>query len=237
MERKENIKLKALKAAFPHTLPILAGFFVLGMGYGIYLSSSGLPFWYAPLTSIIVYGGSLQFLMVSMMLAPFQPLSVFFLSLLVQARHLFYGLTMLEKYKGMGIKSTYLIYSMCDETFSINCSVTPPENVDKSWFMFFVSFLDQSYWVISSTLGSLLGGALSTYSKGVDFVMTAMFTVIFIRELEEKRNRIPGIIGLLATALSLLIFGKTIFLIPSMALILVFLFLFRKRIDEGEWEL
>lgn len=146
---EEKNPLAALKAAFPNTLPILAGFIVLGMGYGIYLRSSGLPMWYPTLTSILVFGGSLEFLLVSMLLAPFQPLSVFLLSLLVQVRHIFYGLTLLKKYRGRGFKSLYLIYSMCDETFSINCSTEVPENIDEGWFMFFVSLLNQSYWVIS----------------------------------------------------------------------------------------
>lgn len=224
--------LPALKAAFPCTLPILAGFFVLGMGYGIYMRSSGLPVWYPTLTSILVFGGSLEFLLCSMLLASFQPLSVFFLSLLVQARHLFYGISLLKKYRGRGWESLYLIYSMCDETFSINCSVKPPSGVDEGWFMFFVSLLNQSYWVLSVTLGSFLGGALSEYSKGVEFVMTAMFCVIFLKEMEKKENRISGVIGITATLFSLIVFGKSIFLIPSMVLILVFLCIFRKKIEE-----
>ncbi|MGN1189389.1 MAG: AzlC family ABC transporter permease [Candidatus Ornithospirochaeta sp.] len=225
--------MAALKAAFPNTLPILAGFIVLGMGYGIYLRSSGLPLWYPTVTSILVFGGSLEFLLVSMLLAPFQPISVFFLSLLVQIRHLFYGLTLLKKYRGRGLKSLYLIYSMCDETFSVNCSTEVPEGVDEGWFMFFVSLLNQSYWVISVTLGSLLGGALTKYSEGVEFVMTAMFCVIFIRAMEKKENRISGIIGVVATLFSLIVFGKSVFLIPSMILILIFLFLFREKIEKG----
>ncbi len=231
MEEKKT--LAALKAAFPNTLPILAGFVVLGMGYGIYLRSSGLPLWYPTVTSILVFGGSLEFLLVSMLLAPFQPISVFFLSLLVQIRHLFYGLTLLKKYRGRGLKSLYLIYSMCDETFSVNCSTEVPEGVDEGWFMFFVSLLNQSYWVISVTLGSLLGGALTKYSEGVEFVMTAMFCVIFIRAMEKKENRISGIIGVVATLFSLIVFGKSVFLIPSMILILIFLFLFREKIEKG----
>ena len=225
--------IEALKAAFPNTLPILAGFIVLGMGYGIYLRSSGLPVWYPTLTSIVVFGGSLEFLLVSMLLAPFQPISVFFLSLLVQARHIFYGLTLLKRYRGRGWKSIYLIYSMCDETFSINCSAEVPENIDEGWFMFFVSLLDQSYWVLSVTAGSVLGGVLSQYSEGVEFVMTAMFSVIFIKAMEIMVNRISGVIGVMSTLISLIIFGKTVFLIPSMVLIIVFLFLFRKRIEKG----
>ena len=225
--------IEALKAAFPNTLPILAGFIVLGMGYGIYLRSSGLPVWYPTVTSILVFGGSLEFLLVSMLLSPFQPLAVFFLSLLVQVRHIFYGLTMLKKYRGRGLMSLYLIYSICDETFSINCSAEVPENIDEGWFMFFVSLLDQSYWVLSVTLGSIIGGALTKYSEGVEFVMTAMFSVIFIKAMEKRENRISGVIGVMSTLISLIIFGKTVFLIPSMVLIIVFLFLFRKRIEKG----
>ena len=225
--------IEALKAAFPNTLPILAGFIVLGMGYGIYLRSSGLPVWYPTVTSILVFGGSLEFLLVSMLLSPFQPLAVFFLSLLVQVRHIFYGLTMLKKYRGRGLMSLYLIYSICDETFSINCSAEVPENIDEGWFMFFVSLLDQSYWVLSVTAGSVLGGVLSQYSEGVEFVMTAMFSVIFIKAMEKRENRISGVIGVMSTLISLIIFGKTVFLIPSMVLIIVFLFLFRKRIEKG----
>ena len=225
--------IEALKAAFPNTLPILAGFIVLGMGYGIYLRSSGLPVWYPTLTSIVVFGGSLEFLLVSMLLAPFQPIAVFFLSLLVQARHIFYGLTLLKRYRGRGWKSIYLIYSMCDETFSVNCSTPVPPGIDEGWFMFFISLLDQIYWVLSVTAGSVLGGVLSQYSEGVEFVMTAMFCVIFIRAMEKKENRISGIIGVSATLLSILVFGKSVFLIPSMVLILVFLFLFRKEIEKG----
>ena len=225
--------IEALKAAFPNTLPILAGFIVLGMGYGIYLRSSGLPVWYPTVTSILVFGGSLEFLLVSMLLSPFQPLAAFFLSLLVQVRHIFYGLTMLKKYRGRGLMSLYLIYSICDETFSINCSAEVPENIDEGWFMFFVSLLDQSYWVLSVTLGSIIGGALTKYSEGVEFVMTAMFSVIFIKAMEKRENRISGVIGVMSTLISLIIFGKTVFLIPSMGLIIVFLFLFRKRIEKG----
>ena len=206
---------------------------MLGMGYGIYLRSSGLPLWYPTVTSILVFGGSLEFLLVSMLLSPFQPLAVFFLSLLLQVRHIFYGLTMLKKYMGRGLMSLYLIYSMCDETFSINCSAEVPENIDEGWFMFFVSLLDQSYWVLSVTLGSLIGGALTNYSEGVEFVMTAMFSVIFIKAMEKRENRISGVIGVMSTLISLVLFGKTIFLIPSMVSIIIFLFLFKKRIEKG----
>ena len=147
----------ALKAAFPHTIPIFAGFLFLGMTYGVYMRTSGFSFWYPMIMSVVIFGGSLEFVATSMLLAPFAPVQVFLTAVMIQARHLFYGISMLDKYKGTGWKKPYLIYGMCDETFSINCTVTPPEGVDRGWFMFFVTLLNQTYWVAGATLGALLG--------------------------------------------------------------------------------
>ena len=224
--------IEALKAAFPNTLPILAGFIVLGMGYGIYLRSSGLPVWYPTLTSIVVFGGSLEFLLVSMLLAPFQPIAVFFLSLLVQARHIFYGLTLLKRYRGRGWKSIYLIYSMCDETFSVNCSTPVPPGIDEGWFMFFISLLDQIYWVLSVTAGSVLGGVLSQYSEGVEFVMTAMFVVIFLDQWMKEKIHVSSMIGILVSLVCLILFGADSFMIPTMILIVLLLTLLRKWLEQ-----
>ena len=144
--------LAALKAAFPKTIPVLTGYFVLGLGYGIYVQSLGLPIWLPPLMGTVVYGGSLEFVLASLLLGSFSPLSAFLMALMIQARHLFYGLTMLERYKGYGLRSFYMIYAMSDETFSITCSAEPPEGVDRGWFMFFITLLDQIYWVGSGGL-------------------------------------------------------------------------------------
>ena len=153
----KNSKLAALRAAFPYTVPIFAGFWFLAMAYGINMSVSGFSFVYPMVMSAVIYGGSLEFVAVSMLLSPYAPLQTFLMTLMIQARHLFYGLSMLDKYKGLGRKKYYLIFGMCDETFSINCSVDPPEGVDRGWFMFFVTLLDQLYWVSGATLGALLG--------------------------------------------------------------------------------
>ena len=174
------MRRKALKAAFPHTLPILTGFAFLGLAYGIYMNTSGFPFYYPMLMSMLIFGGSLEFVAVEMLLSPFAPLQVFIMALLIQARHLFYGLSMLEKYKGTGWKKPYLIYGMCDESFSINCTVTPPEGVDRGWFMFFVTLLNQIYWVSGATLGALLGSVLHFNTEGIEFIMTALFVVTAI---------------------------------------------------------
>lgn len=156
------MKLKALKAAFPQTIPIFTGFCFLGLAYGIYMNASGFSFVYPMFMSLLIFGGSLEFVAVEMLLSPFAPLSVIVMTLLIQARHLFYGISMLDKYKGMGWKKFYLIFGMCDESFSINCSADIPEDVDKGWFMFFVTLLNQFYWVASATIGGLIGSLLKS---------------------------------------------------------------------------
>ena len=132
--KKNNIQLAALKAAFPHTIPIFAGFWFLSLAYGIYMHVSGFSFWYPMAMSAIIFGGSLEFVAVSMLLSPFAPLQTFLMTLMIQARHLFYGLSMLDKYKDTGAKKIYLIYGMCDETFSINYTANIPDGIDKGWF-------------------------------------------------------------------------------------------------------
>lgn len=233
---KKKVLSTAFKAAFPHTIPIMAGFLFLGMSYGIYSSANGFSFVYPMLTSMLVFGGSLEFVTVSMLLGSFAPLQTFLMALLIQARHLFYGITMLNKYKGTGIKKFYLIFGMCDESFSINCSVNPPDDVDKGWFMFFVTILNQFYWVFGASIGGILGSVINFNIKGIDFVMTAMFVVIFLEHWLSAKKKQPAIIGLLTAVACLVIFGKNSFLIPTMACIIILLTIFRKPI-EGKGDL
>lgn len=228
------MKLKALKAAFPHTIPILAGFGFLGMAYGIYMSVSGFPFYLSTIMSVVVFGGSLQFVAVEMLLSPFAPLSVFIMSLLVQARHIFYGISMLDKLKGLGWKKAYIIFGMCDETFSINCTAKIPDGVDKGWFMFFVTLLDHSYWVIGSTVGAVVGSVLTFDTDGISFVMTAMFVVIFIEQWLKDTDHTASYIGLGASVVSLVIFGADSFLIPAMLAIIALLTISKKPIQLRE---
>ena len=218
--QKNSPALRALRCAFPCTIPILTGFCFLGMSYGLYMHVSGFSFWYPTLMALTIFGGSLEFVAVSMLLSPFAPVQVFLTALMVQARHLFYGLTMLDKYKGLGWKKPYLIYGMCDETFSINCSADIPADVDRGWFYFFVTLLDQFYWVASAAVGALLGNLLTFNTEGLDFVMTAMFVVIFLDSWLKEPHHISHWVGLGASVLCLLIFGPDSFLIPTMVVIL-----------------
>ena len=224
--------IEALKAAFPHTLPILAGFLFLGISYGIIMNINGFSFLYPFFMAIVIFGGSLEFVAASMLLGKFAPLETLMITLMIQLRHIFYGVSMLEKYQGCGKFKPYLIYGMCDETFSINYTADIPEGVEKGRFMFFVTLLNQIYWVSGALIGGIAGSYISFNTKGLDFVMTAMFVVIFIEQWQKEDCKIPGIIGVAATAVCLIIFGSTSFMLPSLASILLLLTAFKKPIER-----
>ena len=233
--REKGVRRRALKAAFPNTLPILAGFGFLGMAHGILMTQAGLGVFYSLGMAIIVFGGSLEYVAIDFLLLGKLDLnvafSIAFMALLVQARHLFYGIAMLDRYKGLGWKRFYLIFGMCDESFSINYPATIPEGVDRGWFMFFVTLLDQLYWVTANVIGGLLGNLISFDTKGLDFVMTAMFVVIFLEQWRKDTRHITALIGVGASVVCLLIFGPTYFLLPTMACILILLTILRKPIE------
>lgn len=230
------MKLKALKAAFPNTIPIMAGFGFIGITYGIYMRASGFSFFYPIFMSMVIFGGSLEFVAVEMLLSPFAPISVFMMALLIQARHLFYGLSMLEKYKNMGLKKLYLIFGLCDESFSINYTASIPEDVDKGWFMFWVTLLNQMYWVMGATIGALIGSLIKFEIKGISFVMTAMFVVIFLDQWMKEKIHISAFIGLGASLICLIIFGPDSFMLPTMIAILATLAIFKKPLSKLEVE-
>ena len=231
---KQNTALKALRAAFPDTIPILTGFCFLGLSYGLLMNVKGFSFVYPMLMSIAIFGGSLEFVAVSLLMSTFAPMQTLLLSLMIQARHLFYGISMLEKYKGTGWKKPYLIYGMCDESFSINYSAEIPEDVDKGWFMFFVTLLDQLYWVTAATVGGLAGSLFTFNTEGLSFVMTAMFVVIFLDQWLKEKQHISSLTGLAASLLCLLIFGSERFMIPTMICIVFTLTALRKPIGRKE---
>lgn len=227
------MKKKAFKAALPYTIPICIGFLFLGMSYGFLMRSKGFSFVYPMLMSLFIFAGSMEFVTVSLLLSSFNPIYAFFLTLMVNARHLFYGISMLDKYKNMGWKKLYLIYGMCDESFTINCTVTPPPDVDKGWFMFFVTMLNQIYWVSGSTLGALLGYVVHFDTTGIEFVMTALFVVMFINQWEETNEHKSALTGLGCSLLCLLVFGSKNFILPAMALIIL-CFTFSRKKEKHE---
>lgn len=215
------MKTKAFKAALPYTMPICVGFLFLGTSYGFLMSSKGFPFVYPMLMSLFIFAGSMEFVTVELLLATFNPIYAFFLALMVNARHLFYGISMLEKYQHTGWKKTYLIYGMCDESFTINYMAMVPTDIDKGWFMFFVTLLNHIYWVVGSTLGALIGKVIHIEATGIEFVMTALFVVMFINQWEDTENHRPALTGVLCSLFCLVLFGNQNFLLPAMVLIIL----------------
>lgn len=224
---------KALRYAFPHTLPILAGFLFLGITYGIYMNVSGFSFWYPMLMSMTIFAGSMEFVAVNLLLGAFDPLQALAMTLMINARHLFYGISMLDKYRGTGWKKWYLIFGMCDESFSVNYTAQVPEDVDRGWFMFFVTLLNQLYWVTGATLGGIFGSFLHFNTEGLDFVMTAMFVVIFLNQWLKEKNHASSLLGLGLSLLCLIAFGGDNFILPAMAAILAALTLLRRPLEKG----
>lgn len=228
------MKTTALKAAFPHTIPVFTGYLVLGISYGVLMTASGFPFWIPIVTSLAIFAGSMEFVLVNLLLSAFNLLQVFMMTILINARHLFYGLSMLDQYKGMGLKKLYLIFGLTDETFSINCSMEPPVGVDRGLFYLFVTLLDHSYWFLGATLGGLFGSILHFNTEGLDFVMTAMFVVIFLEQWKKDTNHLSALIGVVLPVLCLVVFGANQFMIPAMIAILLGLTLARKPLEEGK---
>ena len=226
-------KTNALKAAFPHTIPILTGFLFLGFAFGILMNSKGYSTGWSILMSACIYAGAMQFVAVNLLSSAFNPLNAFIITMVINARHLFYGISMLEKFSAAGKKKPYLIFGLVDETFSVLCSTEPPAGVDSYWFMFFVTLLNHIYWVAGTALGGILGSMVSFNTQGIDFVMTALFVVIFINQWKYRQQHSPALVGLAASAFCLLVFGAKGFIIPAMMLIIVVLILFKKPIEKG----
>jgi 4-azaleucine resistance transporter AzlC len=231
---KRNQILIAFRTAFPYTVPIFAGFVFLGIAYGIFMNSLGFSAIYPILMSLLIFAGSMEFVAANFLLMAFNPLNALLLTLMVNARHLFYGISMLDKYRGVGKKKLYMIFGLCDESFAINSTINLPNNVDKGWVMFFVTLLNHAYWVLGATLGGIFGSFIKFNTEGLDFVMTALFIVIFIENWMKEKKHTSALAGLGLSAASLIIFGGNNFIIPAMLAILGVLTLLRKRLEKVE---
>lgn len=222
LEQKSTYKA-AFKAAFPHTLPVMTGYLFIGIAFGVMFADKGYNFLWAGLMSLLVYAGSGQYLAVNFFEPSVSLLQVCFLTFMVNVRHIFYGLSLLDKFKVTGKKKPYMIFSLTDETYSLYFLTKTPQGVDEGKFLFALSILDQSYWVIGSMLGGIAGTLIPFDSTGIDFAMTALFIVIFVEQWLERKNRFPAIVGVVASVISLLIFGKDSFILPAMIIIMIVL--------------
>lgn len=227
-----NEKMKALKAAFPYTIPVMLGYLFIGIAFGVLFENKGYNFLWAILTSTLVYAGSMQYIAVNFFTGGISLLSIAFITLMVNIRHVFYGLSMIDKFKDMGKLKIYMIFALTDETYSLLCLTDTPPNINKNYFLFFIALLNQSYWIMGSFIGSVAGSLITFNSEGIDFAMTALFVVIFVEQWLFCTSHIPAITGILITAICLIIFGTNNFLLPSMILILIVLTGFRKNIES-----
>lgn len=222
---------KTFMCAFKATLPVFAGYMVLGMGFGILMHSKGYAWYWSVLMSIIVFAGSMQYVAVDLFSSGASLITYAIMTLVVNARHIFYGLTMLVKYKDVKKAKPYLIFALTDETFSLVCDVDLEKDIDKDNYYFLVSILNQSYWVIGSLLGGILGAVISFNSTGIEFSMTALFAITVLEQWEKNKDHIPAITGFVVSTLCLIIFGASDFLIPAMIIITVVL-LFRRKFKK-----
>ena len=228
---------KIILKVFPHTVPVLTGYLVLGAAYGMLMNSIGYSWIWTLVASLTTYAGSMQFVAVSLLAAGFNPLNTALMTLMVNARHIFYGLAMLKKFDNTGKFKPYLIFGLTDETFSVLSANEPPTGVSDKHYAFAVTLLNHIYWVGGSVAGNLLAGVLPVSTNGLDFALTALFTVIFIDQWRAAARKIPALLGIIASVTALLIFGSDHFVIPALFIILVMVSLGRHRLDPEGREL
>lgn len=219
---------------FKKSIPVMAGYLVLGIGFGMIMSSQGYAWYYSLLMSTIIYAGSMQYIAIDLLSSGASLITMALMTLVVNARHLFYGLSMLTKYKNMGKAKSYLIFSLTDETFSLVCNDDIPKSISKKHYYFAISLLNQSYWIIGSIVGALIGSALPFNTTGIEFSMTALFTITMIEQWENTKNHLPAITGIVVSVICLVIFKANNFLIPSLLFITVCLIVERKWIKEKD---
>lgn len=229
--------MKLLQRAFLKSLPVMAGYIVLGIGFGVLLKVNGYGLGWALLMSIFIFAGSMQFVGITLMTSGASLVTVALTTLLVNARHLFYGISMVDKYKGAGMKKPYLIHALTDETYSLVCTDDMGEEGNSHTYYFLVSLMDQCYWVIGSIIGVILGTVLSFNSAGIEFSMTALFVTVFVEQWLTSKEHRPALVGLGATLICLLVFGKDIFLIPSMIAITILLFAMKRSLKKRETQI
>ena len=220
---------KLFKRIILNTLPVMTGYLVLGFGLGVLMSDKGIGIFWVLVSSLIIYAGSMQFVLVNLITSGAGLITTAITTLLVNARHLFYGISMVDKYRASGKKKPYLIFALTDETYSLVCSGETPEGVKPHKYRFLVSLFNQIYWVTGSLIGAVFGTAIPINTKGIDFCMTALFITIFLEQWLTTKDKRASLIGLITTVCCLLIFGKEVFLIPSMVIISFFLLLLKTK--------
>ena len=233
---KKSGYAKAFQAAFPFTIPVMTGYLFIGIAFGVMYQEKGYNFLWAILMSAMVYAGSGQYLAVNFFVPGVSFFQVIFLEFMVNVRHIFYGLSLLERFHNMGKKKLYMIFSLTDETYSLFFLTKIPKDVDENKFMLAIAVLDQLYWIIGSAIGAIAGSMIPFDTTGIDFAMTALFVVIFVEQWLTSKNHIPALTGLCAGLVCLLLFGSENFILPTMICIMVILLSCHKLMEEKSEE-
>ena len=223
---------KAFRPAFTATIPVLCGYLFIGFAFGVMLRDIGYTAPWAFFSSLAIYAGSGQYLLVSLLAANASLVTVAVMTLLLNCRHIFYGLSFLETFHQMGARKWYMIFSLTDETYSLLCSLKTPADVDPAAMRFLIAVLDHSYWILGSVIGAVAGGILPFDTTGIDFAMTSLFTVIFVEQWKSTKQHIPAFLGLGAAAVSLALLGPDNFILPAMLAICVMLVALRAPISR-----
>ena len=224
---------QAFRKAFPYTIPVLTGYLFIGIAFGVMFAEKGYSFLWAMLMSLMVYAGAGQYLAVNFFVPGVSFLNVIAMTLMVNIRHIFYGISLLERFHQMGKKRWYMIFGLTDETYSLLCTTKVPKGVEEEKFLFAISLMNQSYWIIGSAIGGIAGALIPFNSEGIEFAMTALFIVIFVEQWMDAKNRIPELLGVAAAFVCLQIFGVDGFVLPSMILITLVLLLGRTKLETG----
>ena len=222
--------MKLLSRVLIKTFPVFTGYMVLGMGFGILMIKNGYGIGWILAMSLFIYAGSMQYLGVSLLTSGVGIFQVALTTFMVNARHLFYGISMVDKYKDMGIYKPYLIFSLTDETYSLVCSEEKNKEAGKYYFL--LSVCNHFYWVLGSLLGGWLGNLITFDTTGIEFSMTALFLTVFVEQWLGTKEHFPALTGLVSSLLCLWIFGTDHFLIPTMVLITISLLLNKKMKKE-----
>ena len=216
--------------AFKQSIPVMLGYIFLGIAFGLLLQNAGYSFVWAFLASVVIYAGSMQFVLVSLLTAGAGLLYTAVMTLFINGRHIFYGITFVEKYKKMGKAYPYMIFSLTDETYSVLCGTKIPEGMEESKVFFWVSFMDQCYWVLGSVIGALAGSYITFDSTGIDFSMTALFVVIVVEQWQEQKSHFPALLGAVSGIVWLLLLGPDRFILPALCTCMAILLLARRYV-------
>lgn len=231
--RKTEDRKGYIGFAFRQSVPVMLGYIFLGIAFGLLLQDAGYSFWWALLTSVVIYAGSMQFVLVSLLAGGAGLVYTAVMTFFINGRHIFYGLSFVEKYKKMGKAYPYMVFSLTDETYSVLCGTKVPEGMDEDKVFFWISLLDQSYWVLGSVLGALAGSRIPFDSTGIDFSMTALFIVIVVEQWQGQKSHFAAILGMVCGILWLLILGPDRFILPALCSCVIILLAVRGKLLES----